>query len=90
MDRLENLRVSYQERPLALDEQHPVFSWSMASARFGARQEAWRIVIRREGQTVWDSGRTPGSESTEILCPAALQPETGYTWSLSVWNEQGE
>jgi len=90
MDALKELRVSYQESPLAVDEQHPVFSWRMESDRHGARQEAWRITVRRGEKLCWDSGRVPGPECGEIAYPEMLEPEAAYTWSLSVWNEQGE
>ena len=90
MDALKELRVSYQERPLAVDEQHPVFSWRMESDRHGARQEAWRITVRRGENLCWDSGRVPGPECGEIAYPEMLEPEAAYTWSLLVWNEQGE
>ena len=76
MDALKALQVSYQDRPLAVDEQHPVFSWRMESDRPGARQEAWRVVVRQGAETCWDSGVVPGDTCAEIPYPETLQPET--------------
>ena len=90
MDALKALQVSYQDRPLAVDEQHPVFSWRMESDRPGARQEAWRVVVRQGAETCWDSGVVPGDTCAEIPYPETLQPETSYSWTLSVWDERGE
>ena len=90
MDTIQNLRVNYMERPLAIDAQHPVFSWQMESDRQGARQEAYQLVVR-DGETVcWDSGKFLSDASVDIKYPALLAAETDYTVDLTVWNEQGE
>ncbi len=90
MDALKKLRVNYMDAPMALDEQHPVFSWMMGSDRQGACQKAYQIIVRQGDQTCWDSGKVCSDASVEIEYPEQLQAETEYTWDLTVWNEQGE
>ena len=89
---LGRLRIDHMESPLALDNPRPVFSWQMQSERTGAKQCAYRIVIRSAEGTVWDSEKTESSESVGISYPesaAALKPETDYRFELCVWDDLG-
>lgn len=90
MDALKKLRINYMEAPLAIDEQHPVFSWQMESDRAGARQTAYQIVVSQADAVCWDSGKVLSDASVEIEYPEMLTPETDYRWNLTVWNELGE
>ena len=66
-----NLRVEHLEAPLGLDEPRPRFTWSLASETRGEKQSAYRIVVSRSNETVWDSGRVSSSETTLVAYEGA-------------------
>lgn len=82
--------------PLGTDNPHPQFAWQMQSARYGAAQKAYRIVMATSekalasGTLCYDSGRREGDTSTGIAYDGApLQPTTRYWWRVTVWDERG-
>ncbi len=84
-----DLRCEYKTRPLAIDETKPRFSWRLEGSR-GAMQIERRIVVRRGGNIVWDSGDVKAGDS--VLIPyegAALKPRTAYDWAVTVTLDNG-
>lgn len=82
------LRTEYLSRPLGLGNTSPRFYWNCEG---GKRQTAYRIICRRAGETIWDSGRVESSEMTHI--PYAGEPlhsRDQITWTLRLWDENGE
>ena len=77
--------------PLGINTETPVFAWKMVSNRIGARQTAYRIVVKTaSGEQVWDSGKVESSLSTEIRYEgSALAPQTAYAWEVTVTDENG-
>ena len=43
-----DLKVQHTIEPLAIEDQHPVFSWQMRSSAVGQEQGAYQIVVTRE------------------------------------------
>ena len=91
--RITRLRTNFLDAPLAVDDPRPSFSWRMETDRSGAKQTAFRILISTGEKTCWDSGKVSSGLSVGIRYPGegaeALQPETGYRWQVTVWDEQG-
>ncbi|MBN2028816.1 family 78 glycoside hydrolase catalytic domain [bacterium] len=88
-----DLKVQHTIEPLAIEDEHPVFSWKMVSPAVGQRQSAYQIVVTRESDNsiVWDSGKVESGLSNGIeYNGVALQPETGYNWALTVWDASGQ
>lgn len=76
----------------------PAFSWVVPAPKRGAAQSAWRIQIATDrsilaeskgAPDVWDSGKTPGAESTAVpfAGPEPLRPSTVYYWRVQIWDE---
>ena len=76
----------------------PAFSWVVPAPKRGAAQSAWRIQIATDrsilaeskgAPDVWDSGKTPGAESTAVPFggPESLKPSTVYYWRVKTWDE---
>lgn len=83
------LRVQNLTEPLAIEDTRPVFSWRMLSDVTGQEQTAYRLIVTRESDhsTVWDSGKVASGLSHNIkYLGVALQPETAYQWSVTVWD----
>ncbi len=89
---IRDFRVQHTDRPLAIEDRHPVFSWRMESDIRGQYQTAYRLTVLREsdGSTLWDSGVVRSERSVGIPYQGvALQAEKGYTVRLSVWDKDG-
>ena len=43
--------------PIGIDEKKPRFSWKLQSKISGTVQTAYRIIVRSDNDTVWDSGK---------------------------------
>ena len=90
--RITDLKVQHADRPLAVEDRHPVFSWKMESAEKGQCQTAYRLTVTRDsdGSTLWDSGKVTDGRSDGIpYRGVALQPEKGYGVALQVWDKDG-
>ena len=82
--------------PLGIDDERPSFSWQVEGPGT-ARQTAYRIEVStnagllQDGHAdVWDSGKVTSSESLNaVFNGKALQPETRYSWRVTVWGSDG-
>ena len=93
---LKHLQVEYQTNPLGIDVSAPRFNWQMESDRYGASQQAYRVLVAdskealESGNYVFDSGKIMSDRSVGIVYEGkALQPATRYYWNVSVWDETG-
>lgn len=91
MLKLYDLTIEYKHEPLGLDEVQPRFSWKLESDKQDTVQAAYRLTLNSGGKTVWDSDRVESEQSilNEYLGPN-LTPRTGYTWTVTVWDNHGE
>ena len=91
MLKLYDLTIEYKHEPLGLDEVQPRFSWKLESDKQDTVQAAYRLALNCGGKTVWDSDRVESEQSilNEYLGPN-LTPRTGYTWTVTVWDNHGE
>lgn len=93
---IKHLQVEYQTNPLGIDVSKPRFNWQMDADRYGAEQQAYRLMVSasaddlRNGQYVYDSGKVSSDSSVGITYEgSALKPETRYYWKVFVWDETG-
>ena len=76
--------------PIGIDEKKPRFSWKLQSKISGTLQTAYRIIVRSDNDTVWDSGKVTSDRSICIEYDGRyLSAMTKYSWQVSVWDEQG-
>lgn len=87
--RISQLRVQHTIEPLAIEDRQPMFSWQMVSDERGQQQKAYQISVtdKVSGREVWNSRKVVSSQSDNIrYAGTALQPETFYEWSVTVWD----
>lgn len=90
---IKDFRVQHADRPIAIEDRHPVFSWKMDSDVRGQKQTAYQISVIREvdGSELWNTGKVASDKSVDIVYQGvALQAEKGYTVNLSVWDRNGD
>ena len=75
---IKDFRVQHSDKPLAVEDKHPLFSWKMDSDVRGQRQTAYQISVIREvdGSEIWNTGRVESDKSVDIAYNGvALQAE---------------
>jgi len=76
--------------PIGIDTL-PKFSWKMVSDVIGQKQTAYRIVVKDNDNTVWDSGKVQSDNTVAVeYAGQALKSSTEYTWELTVWDKNGD
>lgn len=82
-----NLKTEYLVEPLGLDIVRPRFSWTCSG---GTAQTAYRIVARRGGVCIWDSGNVTSSRMTHIEYEGEqLTSRDRVLWQVELWDEKG-
>ncbi|MFD0670909.1 family 78 glycoside hydrolase catalytic domain [Cohnella sp. GCM10027633] len=82
------LKVNCRVDPLAI-EGDPDFSWKLRSGQIGASQGAYRIVVRREDEVMWDSGVVRSDDTLQIAYPGKpLSAGTRYSWTLEIGDSE--
>ena len=81
------LQTEYLTTPLGLGIAAPSFSWNCEG---GVKQTAYQIVAKRNGETVWDSGRVASSSMAHIqYAGKPLKSRDRVEWSVALWDENG-
>ena len=75
--------------PIGLSAFDVHFAWQLDDARRGARQDAYRILVRQaggSGATVWDSGRRASARQAFVAYSGpVLAPDSSYAWTVQTW-----
>ena len=86
-----DLRCEYAANPLGIDARRPRLSWKLASARRGARQTAYQILVTLGETLIWNSGRVESDQSIHIPYGGpALNNQQRLDWKVRVWDENDE
>lgn len=91
-DEVKGLMTEYQTEPIGIEVAQPRFGWQMASSRKGAAQSAYQIVVlNRNGEPVWDSGKVSSDASVAVPYEGKkLSMNHRYSWTVKVWDEKGK
>ena len=94
---LSHLRCEYLVDPEGLGERLPRLSWTLESARRGARQIGWRVRVASSTELLaggaadlWDSGRIEGAQTTHVAYAGwPLRSRDVCHWCVGIWDETG-
>ena len=66
-----------------------MLSWEASGEGQNRSQTAYQVIVKTAtgGKLVWDSGKQV-SPANQIEVGATLRPSTGYTWTVSLWDEK--
>ena len=82
-----HLQTEYLTEPLGLGIAKPRFYWNCEG---GVTQTAYQIIAKRDGETVWDSGKVKSSRMTHIVYEGTpLKSRDRVTWQVTLWDENG-
>ncbi len=82
------LQINHRTDPLGIDDTGYRFTWN---AEGGILQTAYRIRVwdEKSGRTVYDSGKTAGSEM-HCIPEIETQSRRRLNWSVTLWDETGK
>lgn len=87
---LYDLKTLHMTSPVGID-QIPEFSWKLSDTRENVIQTAYRIIVKKDGETVWDSRKQESREQSFIEYGGnSLKSGTIYTWKVTVWDNYDE
>lgn len=83
-----HLQTEYLTEPLGMGIAKPRFYWNCEG---GITQSAYRIVAKRDGVMIWDSGKVRSSRMTHIAYEGEpLHSRNRVEWSVRLWDENGQ
>ncbi|MCL2511701.1 MAG: glycoside hydrolase family 78 protein [Bacteroidales bacterium] len=89
-----DLRCEHLSNPLGMDTPLPRMTWRLDDARFGAIQNAYRIVVGADsvavahGQgNIWDTQKVSSDKMLVVYQGQILQPFTKYYWQVRLWDK---
>lgn len=79
------LRTEYLKNPMGIDIVQPRLFWNCED---GTAQIACQVVCRDEnGETLWDSGKVPGSSMRVRYGGVPLNSRVRVSWQVRLWDE---
>lgn len=83
-----HLQTEYLTEALGLGTAVPRFYWNCEG---GITQTAYKIMAKREGVTIWDSGKILSSRMTHIAYEGVLlHSRDRVEWSVMLWDENDQ
>jgi alpha-L-rhamnosidase len=80
-----NLRTEHLENPLGLGIKDPRFYWNCEG---GIKQSAYRLAVKRNGETIWDTGKVQSRRMTHIrYAGQPLNSRDRIEWTVMLWDE---
>lgn len=87
--RLYDLKVMHMKSPVI--DRTPHFSWKLDSCKNNVLQNAYRIVVKNQYATLWDTGKIMSGEQSFIEYKGKpLSSGEKYDWTVTVWDNQEE
>ncbi len=73
--------------PIGIEEEHPRFSWELASEKRNIIQKAYEIKVLSGKTNVWSSGKILSDQSVQVPYKGVvLQSAKKYNWQVRVWD----
>lgn len=91
MLKITELLTEYRNAPVGIDAYKPRFSWKLQSTKKDVKQAAYRVVVTKQDQVVWDTKELNSDQSICIVYDGKkLEAKTRYDISVSVIDNHGE
>ena len=91
------LQCEHLVNPLGIDTPEPRLSWQLQDNRYGALQQAYRIVVGTDSVSVaagtgnmWSTQQITSDEMLVCYVGQTVSPFTKYYWKVDVWDKDNE
>ena len=86
-----NLTTEYRINPVGMDVKRPRFSWQLLSDKNGTVQQSYRVVVRSEEATVWDTDSVVSDKSVLVEYGGEpLEKSSRYRVEVSIQDNHGD
>ncbi len=83
-----DLKVEYLKQPLGLGIHNPRFYWNCSA---GIEQSAYQIIVKRNGDSIWNSGKVESSAMSHIRYEGKeLTSRDQLSWQVRLWDESNK
>ena len=88
--KLTDLRIEYMSNPVGIDVKKPRFSWKILSEEQDVLQTSYQIIVKNEGDLVWDTGKRESNLSVLVEYEGKeLNACSLYEVHVKVWDNKG-
>lgn len=91
------LRCEHLTAPLGIDTPEPRLSWQLEDDRYGALQQAYRIIVGADSAAVvsgrgdmWDTQRVASDNMLVCYGGNPVKPFTKYYWKVEIWDKENK
>lgn len=85
-----DLRIEYMSNPVGIDVKKPRFSWKILSEEQDVLQTSYQIIVKNEGDLVWDTGKRESNLSVLVEYEGnELNACSLYEVHVKVWDNKG-
>lgn len=86
--KLYDLKTMHMETPVV--DRIPEFSWKIKSSRQNVLQDAYQVIVKKNKEIVWNSGKVLSREQSFIEYKGEkFISGARYDWSVTVWDNYG-
>lgn len=86
-----NLKCDGKKEPLQVSPKKLCFSWNLDSRKKGDLQTAYRLIVKKENDVLWDTGKVESDACLYIPYQGeALEESTRYEWQVQAWDKEGQ
>ncbi len=88
--RIINLKCDGEKEPLQVSPEKLCFGWNLESSKEGDKQTAYRLVVKKDREVLWDTGKVESEACLYIPYQGKpLEESAGYEWQVKVWDGEG-
>ena len=82
-----NLKCDGEKEPLQVSPEKLCFGWNLESSKEGDKQTAYRLVVKKDREVLWDTGKVESEACLYIPYQGKpLEESAGYEWQVKVWD----
>ena len=88
--RVMNLKCDGRKEPLQVSPEKICFSWNLESSKEGDKQTAYRLIVKKENEIFWDTGKIESENCLYIPYQGKeLKESSRYEWLVKAWDREG-
>jgi len=73
-----------------ISQKKPFFGWKISSSKENTFQAAYQVIVNKENEVTWDSGKVASDNSSNIYYQGrTLEASSIYSWKVKIWDVDG-
>lgn len=84
------MRTNHIEKPAGYDYSPLSLSWKVTECGNAKKQKYAQVIVKQEGNIVFDSGMDMSADSLDYQVNMELKPRTLYDWTVTVTADNGQ